>query len=196
MILTVNAGALVGVDADSGEPLFLHEHYTSYGANVTMPIFHEGRVFISSGYGSGSELVGLEVEGRKVNIKSIWKSGRLDNHHGGIILSGGHLYGTSSRGRWLCLDWETGQIKYEEKGVGKGSLTMADGMLYMLSEKRKLGLARPTPAGLEFAGRFTVPSGGKGPTWAHPVVRGGCLYVRHGDRLYAYDVRAEQPQSQ
>ena len=189
IILTMNADALVGVNADSGEMLFQHEHITEHGTNVTMPIFHEGHVFISSGYGAGSELLRLEVEGDRVGVESVWKSSKLDNHHGGVILTGGHLYGSSHRGRWLCLDWKTGQVKYEEKGVGKGSVTMADGMLYMLSEKRKLGLAQATPAGLELTGRFTIPSGGEGHTWAHPVVRGGCLYVRHGDWLYAYDLR-------
>ena len=195
MILTMNAKALVGVNADSGELLFRHEHITKYDVNATMPIFHEGQVFVSSGYGAGSELLRLEVEGDKVAVESVWKSSELDNHHGGVILFGGHLYGSSSRGRWFCLDWKIGQVKYEEKGVGKGSVTMADGMLYMLNEKRKLGLAPATPAGLELTGSFDIPSGGEGPTWAHPVVRGGCLYVRHGDRLYAYDVRGEPTQS-
>ena len=192
MILTMNANALVGVNADSGDLLFRHEHITKYDINVTMPIFHEGHVFISSGYGAGSELLRLDRDGDTVAVASVWKSSQLDNHHGGVILADGHLYGSSHRGRWLCLDWKTGQLKYEEKGVGKGSLTMADGMLYMLNEKRKLGLAQATPTGLELTSSFSIPSGGEGPTWAHPVVRGGCLYVRHGDWLYAYDVREEQ----
>ena len=195
IILTMNANTLVGVNADTGELLFEHEHLTEHDVNATTPIFHEGQVFISSGYGAGSELLSLKVEGDKVALESVWKARELDNHHGGVILSGGYLYGSSHRGRWLCLDWKTGQVKYEEKGVGKGSITMADGMLYMLNEKRKLGLAEATPAGLKLTGSFNIPSGGKGPTWAHPVVRGGCLYVRHGDWLYAYDVRGEQTQS-
>jgi len=192
MVLTMNAKALVGVDADSGDLLFRHEHITKYDINATMPIFDEGHVFITSGYGAGCELLKIEVKGDKAAVKRVWKSSELDNHHGGVILWDGHLYGSSYRGRWLCLDWKTGQVKYKEKGVGKGSVTMGDGMLYMLNEKRKLGLARATPAGLDLTGSFSIPSGGEGPTWAHPVVRGGCLYVRHGDWLHAYDVRGEQ----
>ena len=191
IILTMNADSLVGVNADSGDLLFQHEHVTKYDINVTMPIFHEGHVFISSGYGAGSELLKLDVEGDKVVAKTVWESSELDNHHGGVILWRGHLYGSSYRGRWVCLDWKTGQVKYKEKGVGKGSVAMADGMLYMLNEKRKLGLASATPDGLELTGSFKIPSGGEGPTWAHPVVRGGCLYIRHADWLYAYDVRGK-----
>jgi hypothetical protein len=38
--------------------------------------------------------------------------------------------------------------------------------------------------------RFEVPKGGDGLFWAHPVVCGGRLYIRHADRLYAYDIAA------
>ena len=82
-------------------------------------------------------------------------------------------------------------MMYAERGVGQGSLTSADGMLYTMNDRRKIGLVKPTPAGHEPIGEFEIPEGGKGPTWAHPVICGGRLYVRHSDRLYAYDVRAE-----
>ncbi len=80
-------------------------------------------------------------------------------------------------------------MMYAERGVGQGSLTCADGMLYTLSEHRKVGLVKPTPTGHALVSQFEIPEGGKGPTWAHPIVCGGRLYIRHGDRLYAYDVR-------
>jgi len=122
MILTMNANALVGVDADSGSLLFEHEHATQYDVNATMPIFHDGQVFITSGYGSGSELLSIGVKGERVTVESVWKSSELDNQHGGVILSEGHIYGSSHRGQWLCLDWKTGQVKYKEKGIGRARL--------------------------------------------------------------------------
>ena len=80
---------------------------------------------------------------------------------------------------------------YAAKGVGKGSLTCAEGMLYTMSEKkRKVGLVPATPKSHTVVSEFRLPRGGEGPTWAHPVVCGGRLYLRHGDYLYAYDVRA------
>ena len=37
------------------------------------------------------------------------------------------------------------------------------------------------------------PEGGKGPSWAHPVVCGRRLYLRHSDFLYCYDIRGKAP---
>ena len=194
MILTMNAKALIGVNADGGDLLFQFKHVAEYDVNAMMPIYHDGRVFISSGYGSGSALVKLNVRGNKAGVEQVWESDQLDNHHGGVILLDGYLYGASHNsngGKWICLDWKTGRMMYAERGVGKGSLTCADGMLYTLSEQRRMGLVAPTPTGHKLLSRFEVPSGGEGPSWAHPVVCGGHLYVRHDDRLFAYDVRAE-----
>jgi len=191
MILTMTAKALIGVSADNGDLLFRHEHITRYDVNALKPIYHDGHVFISSGYGSGSELLKISVQGEKATVEQVWESKQLDNHHGGVILLDGHLYGTSARGVWICLDWKTGRTMYAEKGIGKGSLTYADGMLYMMNEKRGVGLAEATPAGHTVISEFKIPSGGEGPSWAHPVVCGGGLYLRHSNRLFAYDIRAK-----
>ena len=192
MILTMTAKALIGVNADNGDLLFRHEHVTKYDVNALKPIYHDGHVFISSGYGSGSELLKLNVRGDKVTTDVVWTFKELDNHHGGVMLLDGYLYGASARGTWFCLDWKTGRKMYGEKGIGKGSVTYADGMLYMMNEKRGVGLAEATPAGHTVVSQFEIPSGGEDPTWAHPVVCGGRLYLRHSNRLFAYDVRAER----
>ncbi len=189
MVLTMNQRALIGVNADTGELLFRHPHQTSYDVNATAPIFHQGQVFITSGYGSGSEMLRLAVSGSKVSVEPVWTCKDLDNHHGGVVLYNGYLYGSSYRGRWMCLDWKTGKPMYAARGVGKGSLTVADGMLFTLSESRDMGLVPATPTEHQVVSRFTVPSGGSGPSWAYPVVCGGRLYVRHADCLYAYAVR-------
>ena len=196
IILTMTLKALIGVNADNGDLLFRFEHPTKYDVNATMPVYHNGHVFISSGYGTtGSTLLKLDVRGKKASVTKVWNSRELDNHHGGVILLDGYLYGAAhqfNRGKWICLDWKTGELQYAERGVGKGSATCADGMLYTLSERRAVGLVKATPTGHEVVGRFKIPSGGEGPTWAHPVVCGGRLYLRHGDFLYAYDVRDQR----
>ncbi len=192
MILTMNSKAFLGVNADNGELLFTFPHETTYDVNATSPIYHDGQVFVCSGYGSGSAMFKLKVEGQKASVEQVWKSKDLDNHHGGVILLDGYVYGAASGGRWMCLDWKSGEKMYAERGVGKGSLTYADGMLYTLSEQRDLGLVEATPKGHKVISKFKVPSGGEGPSWAHPVVCGGRLYVRHSDQLFAYDVRERQ----
>jgi len=195
IILTMTEKALIGVDADGGELLFRFEHRTRYNVNATKPIYHDGHVFISSGYGTtGSTLVKLSVDGKKVTVEQVWNSRELDNHHGGVILLDGFLYGAAhnfNNGKWICLDWKTGEMQYAERGVGKGSLTCAEGMLYTLSESRDVGLVKATLEGHQIISQFETPEGPEGPTWAHPVVCGGRLYIRHGDSLYAYDVRAK-----
>ena len=90
----------------------------------------------------------------------------------------------------MCLDVLTGEAKYRERGVGKGSAVYADGMLYCLGESGgRVGLVKPTPDGHELASSFGIPGGGKN-VWAHPVVAGGRLYIRHQPNLFAYDIKA------
>jgi len=188
--VTLTSRAAIGVHAKTGEMLWRFPHKTSYDANIPTPVFSDGYLFICSGYGSGGELLKLNVEGQKCSVEQVWKTKALDNHHGGVLLVGGHLYGSSHRGKWICLDFKTGDVKYSASGVGKGSVTYADGMLYTYSERGTVGLVRATPDGHDVISQFRVPPGGKGPNWPFPVVCGGRLYVRHGDLLFAYDIKA------
>lgn len=191
IIMTLTAKALIGVNADSGQLLWHVKHESYADENVMIPIFHDGHVFIST-LATGSVKWKINVEDGKASLQELWRTKEMDNHHGGVILLDGNLYGTSTvknSKKWISLDWETGQNKFMHEGVGKGSLTCADGMLYTLSIDRVMGLVRPTPNGLELVSSFEIPEGGKGKSWAHPVVCGGRLYIRHGDFLYAYNVR-------
>lgn len=192
IVLTMSAKALVGVELKDGTVLFRHEHITRYDVNALKPRFVDGQVFISSGYGAGSEMVTLVDNGGSITTEQTWTSKDLDNHHGGVVLWEDHIYGANHRGNWVCLDWETGTTTYSERGLGKGSLTAAEGLLYTLNEdekERTVGLVRPTPEEYQVISQFQLPEGGEGPVWAHPVVCGGRLYVRHGDLLFAYNVK-------
>lgn len=189
--VTMTSHAAIGVHAATGELLWRVDHKTSWDANIPDPIYHDGHVFINSGYGSGGALLRLKVDGQKCSVEQLWRTKAIDNHHGGIILVGGHLYGAAHNGKWVCLDFKTGEVKYSTDGVGKGSLTYADGMLYTYSERGAVGLVRATPNGHQVISRFRVPQGGRGPNWPHPVVCGGRLYLRHGDLLFAYDIKGK-----
>ncbi|MCY2988480.1 MAG: PQQ-like beta-propeller repeat protein [Planctomycetota bacterium] len=190
MILTMTAKAVIGVNADTGDLLWQFEHVTPWDESILTPIFHEGRVFISTGHRVGSVMLQVKVDGKQASVEPVWKTKDLDNHHGGTILLDGYLYGSCYSPRWACLDWQTGKKQYSERGVGKGALTYADGRLYTFSENEgEMGLVKATPEGHQLISRFKVPAGGEGPSWAHPVVCGGRLYLRHGDFLYVYDIR-------
>ncbi len=195
MFFTLTARALIGVHAETGEILFRFEHTTPFEENIFMPLYYDGHVFISTRT-TGSVLLKLHVQGQEVSVEPVWRSEQLDNQHGGVLLLDGYLYGAChvrNNGKWVSLDWKTGREMYADRGIGRGSLTCADGMLYVLNERREVALVRPAPAAHEIVSRFEIPEGGEGPTWAHPVVCGGRLYIRHSDRLYAYDIRDYRP---
>jgi len=193
MVLTMTAKAFIGVNADTGKLLFRHPFETEYDINALKPIFHEGLVFISGGYGTGSEMLKVTVQGDNASVAKVWGTRELDNQHGGVILMDGYLYGAahkSNNGKWICLDWSSGEMKWAERAVGKGTATYADGMFYLMSERSAVALAKASPEGLEVVSQFRLPRGGKGASWAHPVVCGGRLYIRHDTRLFAYNVKA------
>ncbi len=191
IILTLTLKAMVGVNADTGKLLWRVKHLSYADENVLRPIYHDGHVFVST-VAAGSRKWKISVQGKTASVQEVWRNKHMDNHHGGVVLLDGYLYGSScayNRNKWLCLDWQTGRAMYVAAGVGKGSLTVADGMLYILGERGTMGLVTPSPRSHTVVSRFEPPTGGKGPWWAHPVVSAGRLYVRHSDFLYAYEVR-------
>ena len=111
----------------------------------------------------------------------------MANHHGGIVKFGDHLYGFGE-GSLICMDYGSGRIAWQARSVGKGSLVVADGMLVLLGEGHEAGLAEATPEAYRELGRFRIPDRGA-PSWAHPVVVGGRLYIRDQQSLTAYDLK-------
>ncbi|MCS7238934.1 MAG: PQQ-binding-like beta-propeller repeat protein [Thermoguttaceae bacterium] len=192
MIMVLTAKGFIGVNADTGALLWYVRHETPFDENITSPIYHNGHVFISTRT-TGSVLFRIHVDGQTARLEPVWRNLDLDNQHGGVILYDGHLYGAShvnQQGKWICVDWTTGQTRWMERGVGKGALTLADGKLFLVSETGDVGLAPASPRELKVVSQFKAPRGGPGPFWAHPVVCDGRLYIRHSDRLFVYDVRS------
>jgi hypothetical protein len=149
----------------------------------------DGLVYASCGYGGGSILLRpkRQADG-KFSVEQVWKSDLLDNHHGGVLLLDGYLYGSGHNARgWFCLDFNTCNKMWQASG--KGSLTFADGRLYGLDEKGIMSLVKASPENWDEVSSFRPPKDGRGSFWAHPVVCGGRLYVRYSDKLLAYNVR-------
>jgi outer membrane protein assembly factor BamB len=191
-IVTMMEKSVVGVRADTGKLLWRAPHAAFADETVSTPLFHGRHVFVSTLPPGGSQCLELSAEGEGIGVKRAWHSLALNNHHGGVVLWDGHLFGSDFLGKWLCLELGSGRVVYKAEGVGKGALTCAGGMLYTVAEKGgTVGLVKATPQGHAVISRFRLPEGGEGPVWAHPVVCGGRLYLRHGDRLYCYDVKKE-----
>lgn len=176
-----------GVDTRSGKKLWEIDFENQRGLNITDVVVQDEYVFVTSGYGKGSMLIRLKTSGKVIIPEIVWQATVMDNHHGGVILHMGHLYGSGSNSRgWYCLDFLTGKEIW--KAAGKGSITYSDEMLYTLDERGIMKLVKAIPDKYELCGEFKVPRGGESMYWAHPVVCGGRLYIRHGDKLFAYDI--------
>lgn len=188
-VIGMTSRVAFGLDAASGRKLWSVAHGSERDNNATDPIIQDGQVFVASGYGTGSRLIRLTRTAEGVAAETVWATKLLDNHHGGMLLLDGFLYGAGHESKgWFCLDAKTGQPRWNVPG--KGSVTWADGRLYCLEERGTLALVEPTPEAQRVISSFRLPSGGDGLYWAHPVVCGGRLYVRHADALFAYAVRA------
>jgi len=188
-VLNMSSEGVFGVDLETGKLLWQAGLVNFRNNNCTDPIFHDDCVFASSGYGAGSIMVRLEKNGNSIKAKPLWKSKVLDNHHGGVVLIDGRLYGSGHQSKgWHCLDFKTGKAVH--RGEGKGSLTYAEGMLYCLDETGTMSLVKAEPGQHAVVSSFTPPKGGRGLWWAHPVVCSGRLYIRHDGRLFAYDIKA------
>jgi outer membrane protein assembly factor BamB len=187
MIITGTNRGIFAVDAERGTLLWSNDWSAGNTANCPTPAYADGYVFWANGYGKGGICLKLKKEDGKVAADVAWTTHDLVCHHGGYVIHQGHIYGNHDEG-WACLDLKTGQRKWAERAVGKGSLCFADGMLYLFSEnKGQAALATCSPEGLKLEGKIKVD--GDGPSWAHPVVAGGRLYLRYDRHLYCFDVK-------
>jgi outer membrane protein assembly factor BamB len=187
--MTMTADAGVGVRASDGKLMWRYTPAANYTANITTPIYADNKVFYTSAYGTGGALVGLRNAAGEIKAQEIYFTRDMQNHHGGVVLVNGYLYGYNNS-VLTCLDWATGKMIWRDRSVGKGSVSYADGNLYILGENNVVGLVEATPAGYREKGRFQIRDQGY-PSWAHPVVSGGRLYIRNQGTLASYDVRGK-----
>ncbi len=199
IIVNVLSHHIIGVDVENGNILWKYnypelekpyKYELSNHINTITPTYRNGRLFITSGYDRTSAMFELSSDGTE--IKLLWKQPVMDTHHGGVVLLNGYLYGSTwinnSEGNWICIDWESGDIMYEKKWNNKGSIIATDDKLIVYEEKRgTVGLVNPNAKDFQVISSFRHKQG-SGPHWAHPVIRDGILYIRHGETLTAYKI--------
>jgi outer membrane protein assembly factor BamB len=194
LIVTVLSHHIVGIAPDDGKVLWQHPYHGQCAAHPNTPIYHEGSVYVTSGYNEGGVKLKLSADGTRIETPPAWTDKTLDTHHGGVVLVDGYLYGSSWRGNnngnWVCVDWKTGKPTYDTHWRNKGSITFADGMLYCYEERGgTVALVKATPEKFDIVSTFSITRG-SGRHWAHPVICDGRLYIRHGAALMAFDVKA------
>jgi outer membrane protein assembly factor BamB len=148
-------------------------------------------VYVAAGYGVGCKSV--KIDGG--NVTELYANTNMVNHHGGVILIDGLLYGHSDKGGWTCQDFKTGDIVWQDKGIGKGAVTSADGKLYCLSENDgTVALVEASKKGWQEVSSFKLEATSsqrnpKGKIWTHPVISNGKLYLRDQEFISCYDVK-------
>jgi len=188
--IQLTAQSVVGVGAADGKVLWRAAR-TGRVAVIPTPIYSDGLVYVTSGYGVGCNLFKITAAGGKFTAEELYANKVMGNHHGGVIKVGDCVYGYSEGKGWTCQDFKTGEAKWEEKEkLGKGAIAYADGHFYLRTEdKGTVALIEASPAGYREHGRFEQPGRSKEKAWPHPVICGGKLFLRDQDALLCYDVK-------
>jgi outer membrane protein assembly factor BamB len=190
---------LIGVRASDGKFLWSYNKVANSTANISTPVVRGDYVFSSTGYQTGSALLKLAKAGDGVTAQEVYflPAKSFQNHHGGFVLIGDHIYGGHghNKGFPVCVELSTGKVVWggdgsdvQAPGTGSAAVTAADGHLYFRYQNGKMALIEATPQGYKQKGLFDIPNV-DGPSWSLPVVAGGKLYLREQDNLYVYDVK-------
>ncbi len=186
---------VIGVDAQTGRFLWGYNRVANNIANIPTPIVRGSYVFASTAYSTGAALLKIGRQGDGFEAKEVYFIAPTDfqNHHGGIVRVGDYIYGGHGPGRGdpACIEFATGKIVWKERApaIGSAGVLYADGHLVFRYDRGDVVLVEATPEAFRVKGRFK-PLLGDGPAWPHPVIHNGRLYLRHGDILTCYDVRA------
>jgi len=183
------AEGLIGVAAADGKPLWRYDAPANGTANASTPLVAGDKAFAASGYGTGGGAARIMKSGSEFKAEEAYFTKQMKNHHGGMVLIDGYLYGSDDPGVLTCLEFETGKIMWRERGTGKCSLVALDGMLVTRSEAGKVCLVKISPEKGEIISEFEQPERTDKPSWAHPVVANGKLYLRDQELIQCYEMR-------
>lgn len=192
-IIQLTMQSVGGVDAKDGKLLW-KVPFPGKVAVIPTPIYSDGHVFVCAGYNVGGKLVKILPDNVTEDLNPEMNQNMI-NHHGGVILHDGHLYGYSEKGGWTCLDFKTGAVKWQDRSFGKGAIHYADGKFILLEEKSgSVALIDASPEGWKETSRFTLTPQTtlrkpKGMVWTHPVVANGKLYLRDQELLFCFSVK-------
>ncbi|SRR6266542_1875381 len=185
---------LVGVEAKTGKFLWRYGKAVSrYGANIPTPLASDGYIYTAAA-GTGGGLVKLKVDGGKVEAEQVYFGSAFPTAIGGTVKIGNFLYGTTAQSL-VCLEFTTGQLKWQQRAVAPASLCYVDGHLYLHGENGDVALVEPSPESYREKGRFTPldqpkRSNQMEKAWAYPVVANGQLYIRDHGSLWCYNLKA------
>ncbi|HBE40504.1 MAG TPA: hypothetical protein DDW27_04750 [Bacteroidales bacterium] len=198
IIVTWTAHHLIAVNATNGKLLWkihcegLNTEQLERRNRVNTPVYRDGFILAANGYDQVAIKIKINPDGTDPVI--IWKNTDLDPHVGGMVLLGNYIFSsnhiTNSKGKWICVDWTTGKTMWITDWYNKGAIISADGMLYIIEEKSgHVGLLRTNGQKFDLVSSFQITKG-DGPYFSHPTINKGRLFIRHGDYLAVYSIKA------
>jgi outer membrane protein assembly factor BamB len=182
------SGHVVGIAARDGKYLWTYGADRFPGIVCSTPICHDSQVYAAAAYGKGGGAVKLTGPSGEIKAEEVYFNKKYQNHHGGLVLIDGYLYGEGS-GNLVCIEFKTGKEMWRAKQAGKGSIAAADGKLYYRNEGGPIYLYDADPAKAVQRGSFKQPERSRHSAWPHPVIANGRLYIRDQDLLLVYDVK-------
>jgi len=189
---------VVGVEAQSGRFLWGYNRVANNVANIPTPVVRNDLVFATTSYRTGCALLKIARHGDRFRAEEVYFHGpddpatHFENHHGGVVVVRGYLYGGHgpNRGEPVCLELTTGRVAWRAEPLARGSAAVlyAEGHVIFRYDRGLVALVEATPEAFRVKSSFT-PVTADGPAWAHPVIHQGRLYLRHDDLLLCYDLR-------
>ncbi|MBA4191167.1 MAG: polyvinylalcohol dehydrogenase [Planctomycetaceae bacterium] len=210
VILTGAKGGLIGVNAATGKVLWQYKNTPAAGgvAQIPIPVIKGDLIWVSCSYGGGAALLQIVPAGKdKFEVKEIktYIKKDLNNHHGGMVLVGDHIYfgHDQNQGYPVCVEFKTGEIKWGPiqknsdfaGGMGSAAVLSADGRLYFRYQNGVMVLTEPSPESLKVVSSFKLPPPNEksySQSWPHPVIANGKLYIRDQNVMYSYSVKADK----
>ncbi len=186
LVAAMDAKGLFAVNRETGKLQFHFRHPARLDENITTPIYHDGKIFITNGAGSDSKLLKLTVQNGKVNAEEVWTNRLLANSHHGVVLRDGLLYGATNKrgGGFACIRWNDGSDVFLDRNIVRGSFDMAGDLFFILTEFGEIVVARPAEKNFDVFARLQLPDADDGQAYAHPTLHGDKLLLRIGPTLY------------
>lgn len=197
LIIASTSDYVIGINPGDGKIWWSYRYLPEEGSDrgatnsTNSAIIRNKEIFISKGYDQYGVMLKVSEDGKSVQEK--WRTEVLDTHHGHYVNVGDYIYGSNwqnnSKGNWVCLRWDTGEVMYETEWITKGPIAFADGKLYCYEERTgNVALVNPTPEKFDIVSSFQIKEG-SGPHWAHPYIKDGKLIMRHGEVLMVFNIQ-------
>lgn len=191
-VIQLTEKSVVGISVADGKVLWRADRQGKV-AVVPMPVYADNQVFVTSGYGIGCDAFKISKATDGFKTEQVYQNKDMVNHHGGVILMNGYIYGFSDSKGWVCMDFKTGQVAWSNPGVGKGSIAYVDGHFYIRGEAGNgpVALIEASSTAYTEKGRFDQPDRSNKNSWTHPAIVNGKLYIRDQGLLLCYDIKSK-----